>query len=149
MLKLSKNCFCQKNFVVNENGASFEIFGNSFVEMKSSKSNNYSAETQTDLPLNFGMIHSKKEGLQKDGAIHGETLCLPALDLSKMAPHTMCVCAHQHRLVKNGAMLGVWVCTLTQTLSKMAYRHMGLCVCVCVRERERERESTPTWTWKL
>ncbi len=94
MLKLSKNCFCQKNFVVNENGASFEIFGNSFVEMKSSKSNNYSAETQTDLPLNFGMIHSKKEGLQKDGAIHAETLCLPALDLSKMAPHTnVCVCA--------------------------------------------------------
>jgi hypothetical protein len=118
MLKLSKNCFCQKKFVVNENEASFEIFGNSFVQMKSSKSNNYSAETQTDLPLNFGMIHSKKEGLQKDGAIHGETLCLPTLDLSKMAPHTMCVCAHQHRLVKNGAMLGVWVCINTD-LSKL------------------------------
>jgi hypothetical protein len=42
--------------------------------------------------------------------------------------HTMCECAHQQRLVKNGAMQGVWVCTLTQTLSKMAYRHMGLCV---------------------
>ncbi len=36
----------QRNFVVNENEASFEMFGNiSFAQMKSSKSNNYSAET--------------------------------------------------------------------------------------------------------
>jgi hypothetical protein len=101
--------------------------------MKSSKSNNYLAETQTNVPLNFGMIHTKKEGLQKDGAIYMVKLCAyQTLDLSKMALHTMCVCvrAHQCRLVKNGAMQGVWVCTSTQTLSKMAYRNMGLFVCV-------------------
>jgi hypothetical protein len=78
----------------------------------------------------------QKGGLQKDGAIQGETLCVPTLNLSKMALHTMCVCAHQYRLVKNGAMHGVWVCTSTQTLSKMAYRHMGLCVCVCGRAHQ-------------
>jgi hypothetical protein len=65
MLKLSKNCFCQKKFVVNENEASFEIFGNSFVQMKSSKSNNYSAETQTDLPLNFWYDSLQKGGTSK------------------------------------------------------------------------------------
>jgi hypothetical protein len=76
--------------------------------------------------------------------------------------HTQRVCAHQHRLVKNGAMLGVRVCINTD-LSKMvlcsgcgcAHWHrlcqrwligtwVCVCVCVWVREREREREREHT-----
>jgi hypothetical protein len=99
------------------------------------------------VPLNFGTIHTKKEGLHKDGAIHGETLCLTegasslpmkaeALDLSKMALCTMCMCAR-----------------INTDLSKMvlctgcgcAHRHrlcqrwlIGTWDWVCVWERERE-----------